>query len=350
MYARSLALCQEHVNLWGPMDNIEVNLDLKNLDLGTWIDVRSPCEFSHGHVPGALNIPLFLDHERQVVGTTYKQQSAYEAMRVGLSFVIDRLPEIQSTLQKISDEKPMMIYCARGGMRSEYMTRLAHALGKKATQSPGGYKNFRQWVLQNFEKKYSLKRLGGFTGSGKTQMLIDAKAQGGFALDLEDLAQHKGSIFGGFGRSVSWGSEMFENRLAIELHALASRGSQPIWVEDESHLIGPCKIPDAFYLQMKQAPLWVVERTQEQRLKRLLMEYPLVSLDQILQASHHLAKRLGAERLRKIQMAVERGDKEAAACEWLSYYDVLYARLLEKQNYQVLESGNLVAIGQAHDF
>ena len=197
------------------------------------IDVRSPAEYQHAHMPGAVNIPLFDNEERKIVGTIYKQKSREDAIKIGLDLFGPKMrrivEEVESLLQNKTteendaekqeqiDRKSVAIYCWRGGMRSGAVAWLLSLYGYKIYLLDGGYKAFRNWVLGQFEKEYSLKVLGGFTGSGKTEILKELKEKGQNVIDLEKLAHHKGSAFGRLGEEAQPTSEMFENTLAIEL-------------------------------------------------------------------------------------------------------------------------------------
>ncbi|MEO8171934.1 MAG: tRNA 2-selenouridine(34) synthase MnmH, partial [Sediminibacterium sp.] len=188
------------------------------------LDVRSPGEFAHAHIPGAHSLPLFSDEERKIVGTAYKQESKEKAIKLGLDFFGTKMVKmveeaeriVKSWKLKAKGEKSntVIVHCWRGGMRSAGVAWLLDLYGFKVYTLVGGYKVYRKWVLQQFEKEYQLNMVGGYTGSGKTEALhVIAKKQQP-VIDLENLASHKGSAFGGFGQPPQPSQEMFENLLA----------------------------------------------------------------------------------------------------------------------------------------
>lgn len=196
------------------------------------IDVRSPSEYAHAHIPGAVSIPLFSDEERKIIGTAYKQQGREVAVNEGLDFFSKRLKQIQPEALKLfhkseENENPVFyIHCWRGGMRSGAVAWLLSLYGYKVVVLKGGYKSFRNWVLAQFEKEYSFKILGGFTGSGKTEVLNELAQLGEKTIDLEMLAHHKGSAFGSLGMPAQPSEEMFENKLAVSLWKNSGDGSK----------------------------------------------------------------------------------------------------------------------------
>jgi len=182
---------------------------IKKIQTFTIIDVRSPSEYLKGHIPTAQNVPLFSDQERKIIGTIYKEQGKSCAIEKGLSFV--NLPDL---LQRIKETvtKPIILYCARGGMRSSSVEWLLKLLDYDVQTLRGGYKIFRQWVREQFQKEHKIKIIGGYTGTGKTEVIKQLKN----AIDLEALANHKGSVFGGFEKTQP-SQEHFENLMALSL-------------------------------------------------------------------------------------------------------------------------------------
>src|SRR5258705_3027705 len=195
------------------------------------IDVRSPGEYKHAHIPGAYSLPLFTDEERKIVGTAYKQESREKAIKIGLDFFGSKMrkmvEEIESTIsnwqrvKKHEDElliaNCLLIYCWRGGMRSAAVAWLMDLYGFKVYTLSGGYKKFRNYVLDTFKLSLQFKILGGYTGSGKTDMLKALEKQGEIVIDLEEIARHRGSAFGNIGFEKQPTQEMFDNILAQEL-------------------------------------------------------------------------------------------------------------------------------------
>lgn len=296
---------------------------------GPIIDVRSPSEYKQGHIPGAINLPLFSDAERASVGTTYKQVGRKAAILLGLQIVGPKLYALASQAQSCAGQGIARIHCWRGGMRSESVAKLLQTLGLKTTTLPGGYKIYRRWVLETISKARQYKILGGFTGSGKTLILQALKDHGQQVLDLESLAQHRGSSFGMLGLAEQPSIEHFENLIAYQLNTFNS--NLPIWVEDESRLIGKCKIPDSLYSQMQTAPLIVIEKPKSERLKQIMLDYGQFTFEELKAATLRLAKRLGGAKTKEIIDAGGEGDFEQPAGMLLDHYDKSYSFTLAKK-------------------
>ena len=164
---------------------------------GTLVDVRTPSEFAQGHWPGAINIPLFDDEQRAVVGRTYKQKGRKQAIELGLSFTGPALVDLSKALTKAAGgpDQPLRLYCWRGGMRSNSMAWLAALKDHPTLVLEGGYKVYRRWVLEQFEHRWPVQLLGGRTGTGKTDLLIALQALNVAVVDLEGLAHHRGNGF-----------------------------------------------------------------------------------------------------------------------------------------------------------
>ena len=207
-------------------------------------DVRSPGEYKHAHIPGASSLPLFTDEERSIVGTAYKQISREAAIKIGLDFFGPKMKKMVEEVEEITgnrqqaigktannvDSLPIvsrylsgciLLYCWRGGMRSAAVAWLLDLYGFKVYTLNGGYKKFRNYVIKTFELPFNFKILGGYTGSGKTELLKALQKKGEKIIDLEELANHKGSAFGNIGMPEQPGQEMFENLLSCELRAIS---------------------------------------------------------------------------------------------------------------------------------
>ncbi|MEI6242279.1 MAG: tRNA 2-selenouridine(34) synthase MnmH [Chlamydiota bacterium] len=292
-----------------------------------WIDVRSPLEYAEGHFQLAENIFLFSDETRALVGTVYKQKGRQEAIERALSLV--DFSEIAFRLRKFSLEKPLVIYCARGGMRSQGVGFLAELLGyNKVFLVSGGYKSIRKWNRDQFEKKYKLKILGGRTGVGKTHYLSLLQGIGENVIDLEALASHKGSVFGGIGK-VQPTQEHFENLLAYAL--FTKQRGDCIWVEDESRFIGKVTIPETFFCRMRESSLWVLETLMEARIQRICDDYASEEKNELTKAIEKLRKRLGSVSTGQALLCLEQNDYKKC-CEILfSHYDKRYDYDLSKR-------------------
>ena len=290
---------------------------------GPLFDVRSPCEFRQGHIPGALSLPLFSDEERSLVGTTYKQKGREQAIQIGLEAIGTRLHELAKTIREESKGvKACRITCFRGGMRSQSVEWLAGLFGLSTVRLSGGYKMYRRHILEAFEHSYVFRIIGGFTGSGKTEKVQELIREGKQAIDLEALANHRGSTFGLVPGTHQPSTEQFENLLA---HALWKCDStQPIYLEDESRKIGSCSIPKKIYEQMDKAPLYWLEVDFEARLERILATYGSVPRPYLIEQTSKLQKRLGGERTQLAIQALQENRIADAARDLLRYYDAAY--------------------------
>ena len=299
---------------------------------GAIVDVRTPSEFVQGHWPGALNIPLFTDAQRHQVGLTYKQQGRMEAIELGLKLCGPSLAELSVALGTAASgpSNPLRIYCWRGGMRSNSMAWLAGLSDHPVVVLEGGYKSYRRWVLNCFEKSWPLRVLGGRTGTGKTDLLLELKSQGVGVIDLEGLACHRGSSFGSLGMPPQPTSEHYENKLAECLEALRQRGAGQIWLEAESIQVGRCRIPKGLFDQMQSSPVLEIQRSDRERVDRLVEVYSCHQKTELKEATERIQKRLGPQRTRQALEAIEAENWEVACQAMLDYYDSCYDRELER--------------------
>jgi len=285
------------------------------------IDVRSPQEFSHGHIPCAQNIALFSDDERAVVGTLYKQQGKDRAVLEGLQIVGPKLANFVKIVQNKTDKKSIFIYCARGGMRSSSFAWLLHTSGYEIFLLQGGYKSYRNFALQVPLKKLNLIIVSGKTGTGKTLLLQVYAQQGKQIIDLEGLANHKGSVFGGIGQQQPT-QEQFENNLALLIHGLKS--DEPTWVEDESRKIGKIIIPVGLWEQMRKAQMWFLEKTKQERIELLMQEYGFFASVDLLDALRGIEKHLGSQRFLQAQELLQNNNRLLFCSILIDYYDQAY--------------------------
>ncbi|MCT0226255.1 tRNA 2-selenouridine(34) synthase MnmH [Synechococcus sp. CS-1328] len=303
---------------------------------GPVVDVRSPGEFRQGHIPGACSLPLFSDEERAEIGTLYKQEGRPSAVRRGLELVGPRLVDLGDRLSELASAdcsgagqvSDLRLHCWRGGMRSASVAWLASTLDLPVVLLEGGYKAFRRWVLQSFEQPWPLQLLGGRTGCGKTDLLEAMAARGLAVIDLEGLAHHRGSSFGGLGQPEQPSSEHFENRLALAL--LHQRNANAIWVEAESAQVGRCRIPRAFWQQMVQAPVLEIQRSEPERIERLVAVYGRQDPDGLRQATERIARRLGPQRTDTALKAIAAQNWASACKAMLDYYDRCYDHELDR--------------------
>lgn len=288
------------------------------------LDVRAPVEFAHGHVPGALNLPLFSDEERARIGTTYKQVSQERAIHLGLDLFGPKMSAMVKQAQKLAPGKEVRLHCWRGGMRSGAVQWLLELAGFKVHLLDHGYKDYRRAVLASFATPRTWQVLGGLTGSGKTTVLhaLAAAPHSQPVLDLEGLASHKGSAFGAIGQPAQPTQEQFENSLAAALAALPA--AEPVWVEDESRQIGRLTIPPAMFEQLRRAPRWVLEVPRAARVLKLAAEYGAEAPSELAAAIERLSKRLGGLATQQALAAVAAGDFERMVELVLDYYDKTY--------------------------
>jgi tRNA 2-selenouridine synthase len=311
------------------------------LELGSRIpvfDVRSPGEFSHAHIPGAYSLPLFTDEERKIVGTAYKQQSREQAIKSGLDFfgpkmrpMIEEVTEILKAHRGHSEnglpDKSVLVHCWRGGMRSAGVAWLLDMYGFRVYTLAGGYKSFRNWALGCFEQEHNINVLGGYTGSGKTEVLLHLKTMGEPIVDLEGIACHKGSAFGSLGMPAQPSQEMFENELALSLYTVARSGSS-IWMEDESQRIGHINIPIKFWQMMRTRPVYFIDVPFENRLDFITRSYGKNQKAELSAAITRIQKRLGGLETKTAQGHLAEDNLKESFRILLHYYDKLYTKAL----------------------
>lgn len=296
---------------------------LTKLDQSPLIDVRTPSEFCSGHIPSAINIPLFSDEERAEVGTLYKQKGADVALKRGLDFVGPKMRSIAEKAETIAINGKISVHCWRGGKRSESVSWLLGFNGLDVSIVKGGYKAYRRLVHEYLDSDFKLIVLGGRTGSAKTPILLKLVELGEQVVDLEGLANHKGSAFGWIGEHEQPQTEHFENLLFDSIRHLDK--SKRIWVENESKSIGRVHIPDGFWNTMKDAPLIHLEVPLKERVKHLVSLYAANNPSEaLIQSFQKIERRLGGLRLKNAIESIQQGDYATAAEIALVYYDKAY--------------------------
>lgn len=286
------------------------------------LDVRTPAEFEKGHIPGAINLPLFTNEERVIVGTLYKQEGKQPAILKGLELVGPKLRSIVEEAQKHTKDNCILTHCWRGGMRSGSVAWLLETYGIKVYTLKGGYKFFRRKMLSTFEEEYNLFIIGGRTGSSKSKVIHALQKKNVQLLDLEKLAHHKGSSYGHLGEEAAPSQEMFENLLGCEL--LKCDSTKKIVLEDESRLVGHRAIPNNFYLRMRQANLLYLDVSFEDRVKYLSAEYGKFDHDDLVEATLRIEKRLGSLQTKNACIAIRENRMQDACRIILGYYDKAY--------------------------
>jgi len=253
-------------------------IDAAALELGKYdeiIDVRAPIEFAEDHLPGAINLPVLSDEERVIVGTIYKQESVFEARKIGASFVSANLSRyLAGELRDRPGGYKPLIYCWRGGQRSRSMATVFTEVGWPVTLLEGGYKAFRNRVLSDLRelpRRFTYRVLAGLTGTGKTKILKDLEGRGEQVLDLEGLANHQGSLLGEPEGGQNMSQKHFESRL---WHALSGFDpARPVWTEAESSKIGQVFCPKSLLHMLRASIRIEVEVPMQDRVAYLHANY-----------------------------------------------------------------------------
>ena len=294
------------------------------------LDVRSPGEFQHAHIPRAHSLPLFDNEERRVVGTAYKQESREKAIKIGVEYFglkMRKMIEQVEAMLKDRSQKTIIVHCWRGGMRSAGVAWLLDLYGFKVYTVVGGYRAFRRWAINQHLQDHPLGILGGYTGSGKTEVLHYLQQSGESIIDLEQLAHHKGSAFGALGQPPQPSQEMFENLFAFELWKQALKGKQ-IWIEDESQRIGHVNITKEMWTTIRNKPVFFIDVPFEERLNYIINQYGKLNRGDLAAAIIRIQKRLGGlETKTALNFLAEDNIKECFRV-LLHYYDKQYSKSL----------------------
>jgi tRNA 2-selenouridine synthase len=336
------------------IQKIDIELFLELAKTQMVIDVRSPGEYNHAHIPGAYSLPLFTDEERKIVGTTYKQESREAAIKVGLDFFGPRMKQLVEEVDTLvakrtpagSDSQTLrnsiLLYCWRGGMRSAGVGWLMDLYGFKVYTLAGGYKKFRNFILNTFRLPFQFKLLGGYTGSGKTELLNSLQEKGELVVDLEKIAGHKGSAFGNIGLPKQPTQEMFENKLGCELLSAAAKLSgaaingspEPggIWLEDESQRIGDVNIPHELWRTMRQSPVYFLDIPFEERLKHISQEYGGLDKGNLISSIERIQDRLGGLQAKNAIDYLNQDNIIESFRILLKYYDKWYFKSLHNRD------------------
>jgi tRNA 2-selenouridine synthase len=293
------------------------------------VDVRSPSEFNYGHIPGAVNIPLFNDYERDLVGKEYKKYGRQRAILKGLELAGPAFSEKLKAAVTLASGGKLLVHCWRGGMRSETMSWMFSLAGISCSILEGGYKSYRSNVLEGLSQQRKYIILGGLTGSGKTEILKQLSLMGEQVVDLEAIACHRGSAFGSLGQEQQPSSEHFANLLFEKIMELDNH--RRIWLEDESKNIGTVFLPDQFFNNMREAPVVSIMMDIETRLPRLLREYSVFPSEDLASAVRRISKRLGGDMEKEALESISSGNFARAIEITLRYYDKAYLYGLSKR-------------------
>ncbi len=297
------------------------------------VDVRSEGEFELGHIQGAINIPLLNNAERVVVGTTYKQKGQREAIKEGFRLVGPRLLEIIAAAEKVAHGKEILVHCWRGGMRSNNFAQFIGMAGIKSQCLEGGYKAYRHGALESFNTPLPIITITGCTGSGKSEVLRALASHGEQILDLENLAHHKGSAFGGLLMPAQPTTEQFQNELFEEILKLDL--SRRVWVEDESIAIGKIFLPREFWQHMHESLLVQMDVPKEVRIQRLVNEYGLADRGEFLTTMGKVVKKLGGQNFQLAKERLLQNDMFSVIDILLTYYDKAYLGSIDKRKNRI---------------
>lgn len=305
----------------------EQALQLNNV---VFVDTRSPSEYAKGHIPGAHNLPILEDDERCIVGTLYKNEGQEEARRVGLEIVSGKLPKLVNTIQAMQiPGKEVVIYCWRGGMRSRSIVTVLQLMGVTTRQLLGGYKAYRKYIqesLSTIDIRPQILVLCGSTGVGKTTILSCLEKRGFPVLDLEGLANHRGSAFGQVGLGKSATAQNFDSQLWTLLRQF--NNSPFLIVECESKRIGNVYLPDVLHDRIKNGTRILLKASLENRVARLIAEYTTTLetvSDEIRYSIISLQRKLGKRKTSEMLSLFNGGNlPELVRMLLLDYYDPLY--------------------------
>jgi len=293
-----------------------------------FVDVRSPKEFQEASIPGAINIPLLNNQERELIGTIYCKISPEEARQTGLNLVTPKIPNLIASISsiiKIHESKKIILYCWRGGLRSQSMAKLCYENGFEIKVLKGGYKAYRRHVHSFWDKPFQQKVavLHGLTGVGKTQLLGKLAKIGAATIDLEGLVNNRGSVFGQVHGGVQPSQKNFEafaynicNKLDYD---------DIVLVECENKRIGVVHIPQYLYIAMISGYRIHLYADLDTRIKRIIDDYGYVDLSLLKEKIIFLSHYLGKKRVSQIiELLEQRQLYEVARILLVEYYDPLY--------------------------
>jgi tRNA 2-selenouridine synthase len=295
------------------------------------VDVRSPAEHEKGCIPGSVNIALFSNSQRQDVGTVFKKAGNREAILRGLDHVGPSMAGLlRQAIELAGPGEKLLVHCWRGGMRSSSMAWLFSLAGIECYLLEGGYRAYRNHVLDSIGRLKNVIVLGGLTGSGKTDTLKVLADRGEQVIDLEGLANHRGSAFGAIGMPVQPSSEQFANLLYHQIAGLDPE--KRVFIEDESHNIGSVFMPDVLYSIIRNSWLIALMSDADNRIPRLMKEYGVMPGESLVDSISRIRKRLGGQNADQAIKSIKTGHIEDAIRIVLAYYDKTYRFGLSKRD------------------
>lgn len=347
---------------------VEENEILELVRLGhSWIDVRAPIEFAGGSVPRAINLPIMNNDERHLVGSCFKKQGRESAIELGHKLVSgeNKDQKIEAWVAEFKKQSPnISLFCFRGGLRSQISQQWMQDRGVLIRRVRGGYKLMRNLMIQHMKQKIgtsTVRLISGPTGSWKTHFLQWMSENNHLALDLEKLAGHRGSAFGKQGDQPA--QVNFEHAIVkCMLDRDSEYTSKPLYLEDESRLIGRCVLPDYFFEKMRSAPILWIDEPFEQRVENIFYDYIETTeivrshepqriqavYDNYKKALTEIKKRLGLEKYFEIMKDIESSEADSLVHKrhdsnrvWIQkllkfYYDPMYLSSLERRKPTVL--------------
>ncbi|UJF16385.1 tRNA 2-selenouridine(34) synthase MnmH [Jeotgalibaca sp. MA1X17-3] len=303
----------------------------------TFVDVRSPKEFQLSTIPNAVNIPVLDNDAREKVGLLYVEGKIEEAKKYGVEWVSSQLPEMYSRYQEIlKDSDEIVIFCSRGGMRSNSIFSLLKALGLPVSRMCGGYKAYRRYVNEHLDaqlEKASFVTLYGLSGSGKTEILYELSDRGAKVLDLEGCANHRGSLLGSVGLSEPHSQKMFES-LLFEISRDWKEG-EVVFTEGESKRIGKVVMPVSLVSAIQKGKKVTIEAPLEKRIAQIHKDYMKGNhLEELIDSLESLKVYINKEKIIEFQDQVRKGDVDSVIKSLLlSYYDPRYNHHQSKRDY-----------------
>lgn len=334
----------EEFELGDKMNKIINYKDIK--DNYVLVDARSPSEFEECHIPSSVNIPLFDDEQRKIIGTVYKQESIEKAKVLGLEFGSKILPNIYKKILELKKQyKNVVIYCARGGMRSGAVCSLLNAIGANVWQLKEGYKGYRAVVneeLPIIHEKIDYIVIHGLTGVGKTDILQRLEEKGFDVLDLENAANNRGSLLGDVGLGGKRSQKQFES---LVYEKLRKRKTDNVFIEAESRRIGNIIMPEYIPNTMKKGRHILVESSLNVRAERIVSEYIKIpnSKTELIENIKKIKRYMSGNVVDEILNMVEKEEYLEAAKElMIKYYDPMYKHTQDTYNYDLIVNSDRI--------